>query len=275
MNKFEKFEKRLKNLENELMKTSTDRGVLAEEVKDLKASLKELDESAVEDSEEKTTLIISTLTDSEIEKVFEHSYTYFEKIFESDYRTFDGDESILNPEIQDAKFEVKDDSQIVLEDVDVDMTHYINAVVKRIDRDKKGFKHFMNSIQLIHNKHWSAFMLEEKNRNDINYIFNYISKIVIREIKEYRGFYKLSLHSDSQCYNLKMNYSHELDVAELTVNDWYNDVLIAEFDLSICLDDLEVDLLAKLNRQRSLSTYALNYPKQENRIDIDTKKNHF
>ena len=40
------------------------------------------------------------------------------------------------------------------------------------------------------------------------------------------------------------------DVEELTVNDWYGDVLINEFDLSTCLDDLEVDFLDKLNRQR-------------------------
>ena len=82
MNKFEEFEKRLKSLENELMKTSTDGGVLAEEIKDLKASLKELNESDIEDSEERTTLIIGNLTDSEIEKVFEHSYSYFEKHYE-------------------------------------------------------------------------------------------------------------------------------------------------------------------------------------------------
>jgi predicted nuclease with TOPRIM domain len=108
MNKFEEFEKRLKNLENELSKNSTDSGVLAEEINDLKSSLKELYKSDIEDSDEKTTLIISTLTDSEIEKVFEHSYSYFEKIFVSDYRTFDGDESCANPEIQDARFEVRD-----------------------------------------------------------------------------------------------------------------------------------------------------------------------
>jgi len=248
MNKFEEFEKRLKSLENELMKTSTDGGVLAEEIKDLKASLKELNESDIEDSEERTTLIIGNLTDSEIEKVFEHSYSYFEKIFETDYRSFDGDESLSNPEIQDAKFEVKDDYEIVLEDVEVDTSDYVNAVIKKIESN--NFHSFIESVEKINNRHWSAFMLEEKNRNDINYIFNYISKIVIREIKEYRGFYKLNLFSDSQCYNLKMNYSHELDVEELTVNDWYNDVLINEFDLSTCLDDLEVDLLDRINQQR-------------------------
>lgn len=247
MNKFEEFEKRLKSLENELMKSNTDSGVLAEEIKDLKASLKELNESDIEDSEEKNTLI-STLTDSEIEKVFEHAYPYFEKIFESDYRNFDGDESLSNPEIQDAKFEVKNDYEIVLEDVEVDTTHYVNAVISKIGIN--NFHSFMDSIENIANKHWSAFMLEEKKQQDVLYIFKYISKIVVREIKEYRGFYKLNLFSDSQCYNLKMNYSHELDVEELTVNDWYGDVLINEFDLSTCLDDLEVDFLDKLNRQR-------------------------
>lgn len=249
MNKLEKFEQRLKNLENELMKTSTDSGVLAEEINDLKSSLKDLDDTTDDsNSDEKSNLIIGTLTDSEIEKVFEHAYTYFEKIFESDYRSFDGDESLSNPEIQDARFEVKDYSQIVLEDIDVDTTDYVNAVTSKIGSN--NFHCFIESIENINNRHWSAFMLEEKNSKDINYIYNYISKFVIREIREYRGFYRLNLHSDSQCYNLKMNYSHELDVEELTVNDWYNDVLINEFDLSTCLDDLECDLLDKLNRQR-------------------------
>jgi hypothetical protein len=248
MNKFEEFEKRLKNLENELSKNSTDSGVLAEEINDLKSSLKELYKSDIEDSDEKTTLIISTLTDSEIEKVFEHSYSYFEKIFVSDYRTFDGDESCANPEIQDARFEVRDYCEIVLEDVEVDTTDYVNAVISKIGSN--NFHSFIESIENINNRHWSAFMLEEKNRNDVLYIFTYISRIIIREIEEYRGYYKLNLHTDSQCYNLKMNYNHELDVEELTVNEWYNDVLINEFDLSVCLDDLEVDLLYEINEQR-------------------------
>jgi archaellum component FlaC len=255
MNKFEEFEKRLKNLENELNKTSTDSGVLSEEINDLKSALKDLENTTdnVISDEKTLTLkysegIICNLTDSEIEKVFEHAYLYFEKIFESDYRTLDGNQSLAYSEIQDAKFEVKDDSKIVLEDVEVDTTAYINAVISKIGRN--NFHSFLESIKNINNKHWSAFMLEEKNSNDILYIFTYISKFVIGEIEEYRGFYKLNLHSDSDCYNLQMNYSHELDVEELTVNDWYNDVLINEFDLSTCLDDLEVDLLDKLNQQR-------------------------
>ena len=212
----------------------------------LKVELIKLNNDLIEikkdlDLDEKEEAFICSLEEYEIEKIFENALSFIESIFENK----DGD---LNPEFQDMRFEVEDYYNVKLDYIEVNTSTYLNEVLTAIDSDSDD--NYNLFVQYVKERDFSLFDMCFHKTNDIQNIFKFITKAVTEDIDCYSGFYTWSI--DEECVEMELNYNNELNVTSLTVNDWYNDVFIAEFDISSCINDAETEFLDKLNEYKEL-----------------------
>lgn len=178
--------------------------------------------------------INSELTKEEIEQLFSYAQIFIENIFENE----NGNDS---PEFQDMRFEVDNYIELRLDYIEVDTTSYIDNVISTlnssscfsdfiiyVDRDNKEFADNIGS------KEGAKFIWDK-----------IVSKLIDDELTRLQGFYSWNCIDDDY-YELELNYSKEIDITSLTISDWYNDVIVNEFDLSMFMDDLEQELIEPL-----------------------------
>lgn len=178
--------------------------------------------------------INSELTKEEIEELFSYAKDFIESIFENE----GGDD---RPEFQDMRFEVDNYIELRLDYIEVDTTSYIDNVISTlnssscfsdfiiyVDRDNKEF------ADNIYSKEGTKFIWNK-----------IVDTLIENELTRLQGYYSWN-SIDDDCYELTLNYSNEIDISDLQISDWYNDVLVAEFDLSMFMDDLEQELIEPL-----------------------------
>ena len=178
--------------------------------------------------------INSELTKEEIEQLFSYAKDFIESIFANEV----GND---RPEFQDMRFEVDNYIELRLDYIEVDTTYYIDNVISTLN-SSSSFSDFLIYVERDNTEIANIIGSKEGAK----FIWNKIvSKLIDDELTRLQGFYSWNNIDDSY-YELELNYSNEIDISSLTISDWYNDVIVNEFDLSMFMDDLEQELLEPL-----------------------------
>lgn len=178
--------------------------------------------------------INSELTKEEIDQLFAYAKDFIESIFVNE----SGD---WRPEFQDMRFEVDNYIELRLDYIEVDTTSYIDNVISTLN-SSSCFSDFIIYIDRDNKE----FADNIGSKEGAKFIWNKIvSKLIDDELTTLQGFYSWNSIDDDN-YELELDYCKEIDITSLTISDWYNDVIVHEFDLHLFMDDLQLELIKPL-----------------------------